>query len=412
MAISGSALGASNRTNLAAAFKELFPDRRLEQLSLMDRDIMRWMNKKDDLEGDGIWVPMRYGMPQGQGSRYAQAQSNVSSGKVKRVFIERNTYHSFVSLDNEAIRASRSKKGAFYGIKEVEIEDMIQMVSQELEAHLWRDGTAALGRISSITNANPAVITLTNPEDAANFHVNMPLEAATAVGGTDRGGDEVVASIDYDAGTLTMTSNVTADHSWAANDYLYRGAVDASDGDRGNVVQGLASWIPATAETSGTFLSMDRTDDVVRLQGFRQSYLGSIEETIKKLRSKMGRMSSNPDSVWLSHDNWHRLELELGARAVREDGTAASFGLPTLKYASPKGVMRVYAGAFCPEDVGYLLKRSTWTIHHLDGLPHLDMSDGLRSIRSRDADALEVHGRYWAELACDGPFHNGRFAIS
>lgn len=401
---------ASTIANLADAYKELFPDRRLETLSLMDRDIMKWFAKADDLEGDGIHIPMRYATPQGLSSNFAGGQANVTSGKVKRVFIERNRYYGFVALDDEAVRAARSKKGAFYGIKEQEIEDMIQMVSQELEAHLWRDGTGAKGVISAITNANPSVITLTNPEDAANFSLEETIECR--LGGTDRGGDEKITAIDDDAGTLTMTSNVVADHSWAVGDSLVRGAAGAVASDYNNVVKGISAWIPAVAETSGTFLGMDRTDWINGLQGWRQSYLGSIEESIKKLRSKMGRRSAHPDTVWLSHDNWHRLELELGSRAVREDGTAATFGLPTLKYASPKGVMRVYAGAFCEENVGYLLKRNTWKIHHLDGLPHIVMSDGLRATRGQDYDGIEVRGRYWAELACNAPFHNGRFAIS
>ena len=409
MAISSAA---STRTALADAYKELFPDRRLENLAAMERDLMKWLPKKDDLEGDGIHVPMRYARPQGISSDFAGGQASVTAGKVKKVYIERNRYYGFVALDDEAIRSARSRKGAFYGVKEEEIEDMIQQVSQELEIHLWRSGTGVKGVISAISTANPCVITLTNPEDVANFHVGEVLECRDVTLSTDRGGDEAITAIDDAAGTITMTSEVDTDHSWAAADVLLRGTVGAVASDVSSVVTGLGGWIPTTAETSGTFFGMNRLDDVSRLQGFRQAYLGSIEETIKKLRSRMGRYSARPDSIWVSHDNWHRLELELGSRAVRQDGTGATFGLPTLKYASPKGNMNVFAGTFCPEDAGYLLKRDCWTLHHLDGLPHLVMSDGLRSTRGQDYDGIEVRARFWAELACNAPFHNGTFAIS
>jgi hypothetical protein len=417
MAISSAA---STRAALAAAYKELFPDKRLEQTALMDRDIMKWLPKADDLEGDGIHIPIRYGMPQGGGANFGQGQANVTSGKVKRTFIERNKYYGFVSIDDEAVRSSRSKKGAFYGVKEVEIEDMIQNIAQRLETHLWRDGSGALGTVSSVSGG---VVTLTNPEDVANFQIGAPiaaLEGATTVARNDT--VTAVTGVDSAAGTITFADDKDDGDAWAANDRLVLCqlgytlsatdlAVTTGISDYENVVSGLSAWIPATAETSGTFLGMDRTDDVDRLQGFRQGYIGSIEETIKKLRSRMGRYSARPDSIWLSHDNWHRLELELGSRAVRDDGSAATFGLPTIKYSSPKGVMKVYAGAFCEEDVGYLLRRDSWKIHHLDGLPHLIMSDGLRSTRGQDYDGIEVRARYWAELACDSPFHNGRFVI-
>ena len=406
---------ASTRVALAAAFKELFPDRRLEQLAMQERDLMKWMVKKDDLEGDGIWIPVRYGMPQGLGSGFAQGQANVTSGKVKKTFIERNRYGAFVAIEDEAVRAARSKKGAFYGIKETEIEDMITAVSQELEIHLWRDGAGTLGVVSSVSTG---VVTLTNPEDVANFQVGMAVVALESTSGTTPRTDTVsaVISIDADAGTIAFTDSKADGDTWAVNDRLVRGKLGesvstAAVSDQDSVVHGIAAWIPATAETSGSFLSMERFDDIQRLQGFRQDYLGSIEESLKKLASKMGRYGARPDSVWLSHDNWHRLELELGARAVRTDGTAATFGLPTIKYSGPKGSLAIYAGTFCPEDVGYLLKRDSWTIHHLDGLPHIVMEDGLKSLRG-DGDFTVVRSRFWAENACDAMFHNGRFAIS
>lgn len=405
----------SNITTLADGFKELFPQTRLEQLALINRDLLRWLPKLDKLEGDGLNIPYRYEMPQGYGSVFATAQSNITSGKVARVTLYRKTYYGLVTIDNESARAARSDIGAFYNIKEAEMEDIVQSVAQELETHLWRDGNGNIGQISSITTADPGVITLTNAEDVANFHVGKTIGANPGVAGltgTDRGGEEAVTVIDVDAGTVTMTSDVVTDHSWAADDYLFNGSGDEATGDGGRVVNGLGAWIPTTAETSGTFLGMDRTSVPHLLQGFRQSFLGSIEETIKKLHSKMRRFGKNPDSIWLSHTNWHRLEQELGARAYREDGTAATFGLPTLKYASPNGMLRVYAGAFCPDDVGYVLKRSTWALYHLDPVPHFAEDDGLRMLRGATYDGVEVRVRFWCELGCKDMSQNGTFAIS
>jgi len=125
----------------------------------------------------------------------------------------------------------------------------------------------------------------------------------------------------------------------------------------------------------------------------------------------MRRLGGAGDAIWVSHNNWHRLEQELGARAVREDGTSATFGLPSLKYASPKGLMRIFAGAFAPEDRGYVFKRSDWTLHHLDGLPHMIMTDGNRMLRGAEYDGVEVRVRYWAELACQVPKNQGVFSI-
>jgi hypothetical protein len=409
--------GSSNITSLADGFKELFPQTRLEQLSLINRDFLRWIDKKDKLEGDGLNIPYRYASPQGIGSVFTTAQSNITAGKVKRVTLYRKSYYGLVTIDNESARAARSDIGAFYNIKEAEMEDIVQRVAQELEVHLWRDGNGNVGVIASITSAVGSVITLENAEDVANFHIGQTIGCNDELDGnistgTDRGGEEKVDSVDVDAGTITMTTNVNSDHGWVATDFLFNGTGDAATGDGGSVVNGLGAWIPAVAETSGTFLGMDRTGVPHLLQGFRQGFLGSVEETIKKLHSKMRRYGKNPDAIWLSHTNWHRLEQELGARAIRDAGTAATFGLPTLKYASPNGTLRVYAGAFCPDDVGYLLKRSTWCLYHLDPVPHFAEDDGLRMLRGATYDGVEVRVRFWCELGCTNMSENARFAIS
>lgn len=400
--------------NLSKAYKELFPQIRLQQLAEMDRDLFKWLPKKDDLVGGDTsggsngyyFVPVKYGMPQSIGSTFAMAQSLSNSsvagrGRVTRFELKRNSYYGVLALDDESIRAARDRNGAFYDVKESEIEDMTKQISMELEKHLWKDGGGVLGVVSGTPAAN--VITLTNADDVANFHVGMYITDAANAQVTD------VTAVDLDAGTITVTD----DTGFADTEELHRSDDATGADDDGNVVIGLAGWIPETAETSGTFKgSSDRPNDVQRLQGFRQSYLGSIEETLKKCAAKMRRLGANYDTIWLSHNNWHRLEQELGARAIREDGKDSPFGISSLKYASPDGVKTVMAGAFCPDSVGYLLKRDCWTLHHMDPVPHIVTTDGLRTSRLDSADGIEIRVRMWVDLACREPKNNGVISIT
>jgi hypothetical protein len=177
-------------------------------------------------------------------------------------------------------------------------------------------------------------------------------------------------------------------------------------------VTGVAKWIPTTAETSGTFLSMDRTAHVQYLQGHRQTFTGSLEETIKKLLTKMSRVGARPDSAWVSFNTWLKLEMELQGRAYREDAKDSPFGLSALVYGGPGGNIRFMADPFIPDTAGYVLKRDTWCLHHLDGLPHLVTDDGTGATRGQDYDGLEMRVRMWMELACTQPKDNGTFATS
>lgn len=420
------AVSAANQLN---AFKELFTESRLEQTAVLDRDLLKWMPKADNFEGaasvnsgDGFdYHIVRYAMNQARGAQFASAQglsgnSTAGTGKVARFALPRTRYYAVVAFNDEDILASRSNKGAYFRLKEKELEDQIMGMMMEVEKHLWGDGNGNLGQISAITNANPAVVTLADPEEIVKIEVGMRIGANTSADGTgtDRVGAEEVTAIDYDAGTFTLTSNVVADHTWAANDYLFRSFGDdvTATGDAGNVMTGIAGWIPLTAPGgSDSFFGQNRSVDVVRLAGSRQSYLGSIEETVKKLISKMARIGARPDSMWLSYANWNRLELELGARAVREEASNSPFGITSLKYASPIGMLTVMPAVFCPDDRGYVLRRDTWELKHLGGFPHIVDTDGQRERALKDADGTEVRARLFGNLCCKLPKHNGVFNI-
>src|SRR5690606_590319 len=198
--------------------------------------------------------------------------------------------------------------------------------------------------------------------DAINFQKGMQVQfSASASGGTLLARDDsathqslTVSKVDFDAGTVTFTENVSALTGEGDGDYLFlRGNYSTNSADLG-MVTGVAKWIPTTAETSGTFLQMDRTTHVQYLQGHRQSYVGSLEETVKKLIARMSRIGGRPDSAWVSFNTWLKLEMELQGRAYREDGKNNPFGLSSLVYGGPGGSIRFYADPFLEDGLGLL----------------------------------------------------------
>lgn len=409
----------STKTNLSKLYKDLFPQRRLTQLALLDRPFLEWVPKADDLEGTGLWIPYRVGAPQGFSSQFYStdatdmgSQNNVSSGTAVRAFIEAKDYHGHVSIDIKSMRQARSNVGAFVRIKETELEDLTKMLSQELAIHIWKDGTGVIGRIGS---SSGKVITLATITDVINFQPKQKIQVSdTASGGTlrDSGESLTVAKVDFDLGTVTMVEDIADIASVANGDYLFNRGNYSVSSSALRMVTGVSKWIPATAETSGTFLTMDRTTHVTYLQGSRQTFTGSIEETVKKLLTKMGRVGARPDSGWLSYGDFTKLEMELQGRARREDGKESPFGISSLVYGGPQGPIRFMVDPFMPDGRGYLLRRDTWVLHHLDGLPHLDTADGNSAVRGQNYDGLEMHVRMWMELACTNPKDNGTFATA
>jgi hypothetical protein len=45
-------------------------------------------------------------------------------------------------------------------------------------------------------------------------------------------------------------------------------------------------------------------------------------------------------------------------------------------------------------------------------LPHIVMDDGVRALRRTGLDQIEIRARYYAQLVCYEPGHNGVFSCS
>lgn len=195
------------------------------------------------------------------------------------------------------------------------------------------------------------------------------------------------------------------------------------EGTLDSYIKGIPAWIPSSDPGSGdSFFGVNRSQAPQKLAGHRQDWLGTIEETVKKLDTRVRRINQRPRTLWLSYSNFNRLEMELGARGYRqENGQKGVFGRPSLMMASPGGSIEVKCSPYCPEDSGFLLDMSTWKIMTLGTLPHLVQDDGLSAIRIGAAatgasngaeDGIEIRWRAFWQLVCPNPYANGRFTIS
>ncbi len=400
---------ASTKAALSAFFKEQFPDRKLLMMAERDKPFLTAVRKFDDLEGDGIHIPLDYGLAGGGSTDFDTAQRNSHSSKGVKWFISQNEYYEIVTLEALAMRASRSKRGAFLKAKAKEVKSHTEAVGQHLANVLWRNGSGAIGQIDT-SGSTSDVFTLLNTEDVINFHQDQKLQAAAAetTGALNAGGGEVtVAKVNYGTGAITVNDEDLA--QLAASDFLF------PSGNRNGQLTGVSGYIPASDPSSGeTFMTaVDRSVNPVALAGWRQTWKGTIEESAKALDAKMRRFQSGDRTMFLSFDNWHRLEMEMGAKGIRDfDGGMAKLGFRSLGFPTPKGVVEVVADPFMVENAGYMFQMDTWELHHLDGLPHIVMDDGQQAVRGANYDGIEMRIRYWAELACTAPIRNGRFTIS
>ena len=404
--------------------KSRFPQRKIENLVEYGKPFLEAVKKSDELTGDVTYIPVQVDSPQGIGSTLdvantsaTSASSTVGGGSVYgvRFAVPRTRYYGVLTLEAETMLAMRNDEGAFFKARERNVTEIMEQLGQRLEQSLWSAGTGTIGTI--VAQESGSTFTLEYPADSINFHLGMRIQIYSDEAGTARtGGPYTVTKVNEDTGVITTSAAVDASVlSSGSRDFVARVGDAASTAV---MLKGVPAWIPPTAETSGTFMGVDRTLAVQKLQGHRQSWLGSIEETLKKLDAKMRRVSpTKPKTCWLSYSNFNRLDLELSARGYRKEAEKGEFGRTELMMTTPGGGVIVKAAPYVPETGAWLLNMDSWKLCTLGPAPHLVQDDGNTALRlaasttANGGDGIEIRWRYFAQLVCTMPYSNGYAAI-
>jgi hypothetical protein len=418
--------------DISAFFKSRYPQRKLENLVAYGKPTLEAIKRSDELTGASTLIPIELDSPQGVGNSLQHAAAQGDDGSVggsagtgggavygKSWTITRAKYYAVLYLDAETMMASRNDEGAFFKQRERNVERIMEQLGQQLEMALWSDGTASLGTITGDPSSG-TTFTMTYAQDAIKFHRGMKIlfyaDSSGVPGSVRAGGLCTVSAVDEDTGIVTVAETINA--AVATGDHVVRGTADAAATSDVNLwLKGIPAWIPSTVSAT-THFGVDRTAAPQKLAGHRQTWLGSIEETVKRLDTKMSRVSQKGKVLWLSYQNFNRLEIELGARGYRmEDGGEGKFGRVALKMSTPGGGITVKAGPYVPEGAGFLLDMDTWKLCTLGAAPHLVEDDGNSALRlpvgtGNDGDGIEIRWRYFAQLVCTNPYTNGRFTIS
>jgi len=404
-------------TQFSAFFKNRYPQRKIDSLVKFGKPTLSAIKQSDELVGTTTYVPVQVDDPQGISSNLGAARTNVT-GTVGRAWqITPAALYGALTIDARTMLGSRNTEGAFFKAREREFEGIVEQMGQHNEMNLWNDGTGSIGIVDGDPGTGTTV-QLATISDAINFHEGMRLlfydSVSGAPDGSARAAAEIVSGVNYDTGVLTFTAAV--DTAILDTDHIVReGNVDA-------MFKGIPAWIPA-ADPTTTFLGVDRTAYPQKLGGHRQSWIGTIEETVKRLDASIRRVNQKSKTLWLSYANFNRLDLELGARGYRmEDGGKGTFGRMSLGMSTPGGGVEVKAAPYLNDDAGYLLDMDTWKLCTLGALPHLVQDDGLAATRlnptaavggaDNNGDGIEIRLRQFAQLLCTNPFSNGRIAIT
>lgn len=396
-------MAASDLTSVAFIVKRDYSGRQSEDISKRDHLLFSKIARSGGFVGDYHFYKINYGNPQGISGALSSAQTAASSSKGKQLQMSRKAKYGVITLNGEAMAATGSDKGAFANIVYMETDAVLEEMGDSFAFDLYRGGYGTRGLISDLTGNT---VTLSVADDARNFKVGMTVVGSNAdiTGASLRAGSTTIATVDEDAGTVTLT-NAASITSLSNGDYLFR------LGDPSTCMEGLAALTPLTAPVSGdSFRGISRFADIRRLSGVRIDDTATyMEQNLGKLAVRVSQLGKKVTDAYANPINVYNATQRLGAKVEFSDGGGgANHGFQYIVIHTPAGSMRLWADADCPTNRAYVCNEAKHYLKHLKELPHIIMDDDLRSLRAAAADDIEMRARGWVNYAQDDP---GAFGV-
>jgi len=419
-----------------AFLKELYPDGLPAEIMMRKHLLLSRLQKDGDAYGEYIVVPVTIDLPSGRSGTIASLLDStagpIGPTSSAKFLVTLAKDYAATWIDEITIRKAANDRGSFVNARKFEIDGLLRQLGNSLGHAIYRAGDGTVGRGDGSYSVAGNVITLLNRADTKFFGLGMVLDFIANSGGSPSGAPRAVATqrvkvtaLDEDAGTVTCALDVTgaavvalstnytsvANTDWIAPLGDYNSAFASTGAIK---VRGLKAWIPLTAPTGGdNFFGLDRSTYPTRLAGNRlNDPTAPAEDSIMALAEVMHERGANPDFVVVSPRQFTKMSKRMTAKVEFESaGGEAQHGFMRFMIATSAGMLPVYADPDCEEDRGYILTLDTWRIKHL-GLPEIVTTDGLSALRRPGLDQIEIRCRYYAQLCCYAPGHNGVFAVS
>ena len=399
--------------------KKIYSPKRQQSLAFGKDPFLNAVKVKTTCSGLSESVYVQHSDPQARSATFDTANSlaaDATFGAVQFEIKPKRNY-SLLKMDNLFIRQSRNDAGAFLTTMTQRIDGTLRSLARDVSRNFFRTGWGDIGQASS--PGASTTLTLANPGDARNFHVNMFIQGAANLGsGALRasGAQAKVIGTNYSAGTVTL--NVNADTIFQNGDFIFPA------GDRQNVVSparlkmhGVKDWIPAAAPSPGeSFNGVDRSiSDLLFGARFDANAEGVDDLTALMYAAEVvtgnGGMPTHLyvgtrafRNLMIQKEGEYTIETEKGGRNHLLGAEGMSMMLGGCK-------MKVFQSINVPDGEFFMLQMDTWEIKSWGPFLSILDEDGKVALREVDADSYGIRAGHYADIACDAPGWNlyGKF---
>ena len=404
-------------TALQAVLKTQYTQSKVNNLCYPESPLFAKVKKRTDFYGKNKVVAFQYGSPQGRGGSFSVGLGNMTASAYDAVTVTRAKDYAFGEVQGEAVDAAKNDAGALLNALKKEIDNAFYTAARSIAVNFFGTGGGSRGVIKNTTVLASTTLVLNDPNSVVNFEKGMILNlgATDGTSGAKRAGTLTVTAVDRDAGTLTLSGNVSAGVAAAAHgDHIFQhGDFESTK----SMITGLAGWIPAAAPTSGdSFFGLDRSVDPVRLAGVRYTAGagGPIEETLIQCAARLAREGGKPDIAVINPMDHANLVVALGSKVHYErmgSSDDPKIGFETVRLMGAKGPIQVVPDFNCPTGKGWMLTSSTWSFETLLGAPRILNLDGNDMRANATSDSYIFRIGYYGNLICEAPGWNAYFTL-
>lgn len=413
-----------------AAYKHIYNSKAVQNLAYKNRPFLERISKADGFTGDTYNHSIMFENAQGTSADFATAiAQKQTSSRGARFVINRGRQYGAISILNEEIRAASNDVGSLLRKKSTETNAVVNEMSRRIDIALHGSGTGVLASFTTGGSVATTTVTLDTPALGVKFSTGMFVQVATnnptngstaALLNSGASAKLLAVSRSATSTTLTLDQNLsTAFPSIATTTQYFL----LSKGDNlgfginsfAGGVAGLKSWLPLVAPTVGdNFWGFDRSVDANRLSGVRYAASAGekYESTFQNASAELFLQESDPTVILVHPNDYSKYSQELGNKVRYSAKEAGRTGFRPLEVQGQASMMDLVADPQVDPGLFYMMDMSTWQLKHLDGVPHMDESDGRMASREATVDGIEIRWRAWYQPVCDAPGRNlvGTFA--
>lgn len=400
---------------IANGLKVQYPDG-FEPALYDESDIFKWIPKDPSYSGSSRqYNPIIDGS---QGSNvFGDALNYRGSPTLPKFNVTHVRRFGIGSIDNEAVLASRDKKGALAEMTKIQVDSVLYGFARAGAQQLVGGaggGAKALTKATGWT-VGGTTIALNDIKDHIWFEKGQVLQSATTDGtsGSVNPGHVTVAGVARDTGILTLTAAANAGiPTIAVSNYLF------GIGDFGTSLSGVLAWIPPTAPGATSFFGVDRTQDLARLSGTRTGATGPIEDQIGHALTLLHENGGKCDTLWMHTRRGWELQQSIHGKTVygaggvqvaarNMDGKASTkIFLTGFVFQGPKGPVTVLTDPGFPYAYAWGCRREDWELFSMGPAPHFDLGNGGKFFIETSAPAKQFRMEAFWQLGCKKPVNN------